>query len=193
MNTEDTTICQLAGLISTQEPMSASHPNNSLPIAEVIFEAIKHGKIPGVCLSESRPPTSAGEKWTPETRAQALAAIRQLVVNQDGSRHAHEIVSVRLCDLAIIADMAASSQPVAVSAWVKCSDRMPVHGTTYGENMWVLTTGPGMSRPRLLNWCAANGGHWRNEEDDRCYVAVTHWQPLPSPPAALSGDGEGVV
>lgn len=114
----------------------------------------------------------------------AEARGRSLVEYADDSSKAGTAIqrSVREINSACARARAALAAAPAAVGWIACSERMPARGET--EDTWVLAWHPRFSRPRLLNYCHGGAPHWRDENDDRSYCDVTHWQPAPAPPGA---------
>lgn len=70
------------------------------------------------------------------------------------------------------------NSPVIPDGWVACSERMPEESGRY----WCYVEEQNDLGKSNYQWnCAWNGNRWWVEHEDG--GRVTHWQPLPSPPA----------
>lgn len=77
---------------------------------------------------------------------------------------------------------ALKAEPVAGDCWIACADRMP----EIEDRVLVVTYGKYVSAARYTQWEGAKTARGRAPrfEDLRGIVhKVTHWMPLPSPPA----------
>lgn len=70
------------------------------------------------------------------------------------------------------------NSPVIADGWVACSERMPEESGRY----WCYVEEQNDLGKSHYQWnCSWNGDRWWVESENG--GRVTHWQPLPSPPA----------
>ncbi len=112
---------------------------------------------------------AANSQW------EAWQASREALKAEQG-QGSELLASAKIIEQSAVAIVQSLKQP-AVDGWIACADRMPEEGGRY----WCYVEEQNSLGKSHYQWnCSWNGDEWGGEA---LSGRVTHWQPLPSPPA----------
>lgn len=121
-----------------------------------------------------------GKAWN------AYASERKLAIREQLGQGYIADANVRLCDEMIAEQRARLDALLAEDDWHKWPEEQPSKPLTKDKTGFYLVmasskkTGPYCT---MWRW----DGDWGQLEDDRFNLKITHWRPLPGPPATKCG------